>query len=136
MTLLAEEPHGRSETSWRSARTQVDDLLDTGAGIEHRRKQRVVTTTVGVVDRRWPGRLGFRGSRGTRSDARGAALERDGEHALTLLDACGLLGGAEPEERVNRRQSDIPRRDRLRRALSRCWRKSRTCDGLRSSRSS
>jgi hypothetical protein len=43
-------------------------------------------------------------------DARGAALERDREDALTLLKMLGMDAGHKPEERVNGGQSDIPGR--------------------------
>jgi hypothetical protein len=43
-------------------------------------------------------------------DARGAALERDREDPLTLLEMLGVNAGDEPEEAVNGGQSDIPGR--------------------------
>ncbi len=42
--------------------------------------------------------------------ARGAALERNREDALTLLEMLGMHAGDKPEEGVNGGQTDIPGR--------------------------
>jgi hypothetical protein len=46
-------------------------------------------------------------------DARGAALERDREDALTLLEMLGMDAGDKSEEDVNGGQSDIPSRGQV-----------------------
>jgi hypothetical protein len=73
--------------------TQVEDLLDSGAGIKHRGQQRVVAAT--VTRRAIDGQQGGLdlGVLEVFDDARGAALERDREHALTLLEMLGMDAG-------------------------------------------
>jgi hypothetical protein len=95
--------------------TQVEDLLDAGAGIEHRGEQRVVAATVtrGAIDGQ-QGALDFGvlevldHARG--AARRGAALERDREDVLTLLEMLGMDASDKPEKGVNGRQPDIPSR--------------------------
>ena len=110
LTALAHEPELEGAGELEVVGPEVEQLLDSRAGVEQRREEGIVASP--VVGRAIDGAedggdlLVLQVLHGPGA----GALEGEAQDALRVLEAVGMLGRDVPEEGVNRGQANIARR--------------------------